>query len=940
MKIKLIIILLFTYFNNSQAEVIHWLSQAESESGALINGDIISPKISSNGRYISFISHATNLVLNDTNRFIDLFVKDLQTSQIVRVYTTETDQQITDYGVINFSAPTSDGQWIAFSSYSEQLPSGQGFGHEFLYLKNIQTGVVINHSDLGNGSFFTVDDSIYLADDGQSITFIAEDPELINPNVSYFYEQIFRKHLPTQTFELISMAENGIDGANDFSIELGDVSDNGRYVVFSSQADNLTPDILNNIGDNIYLRDTQNNTTVLINRTPNGDSSADTDYLINLMSVSNAKQVVFITSQDDLVNNDNNNQDDIFLSDQGVISRINLSPTGLELHDSGPSFPTISADGTTVFFRDSSISLTTTVIEDDYSDLFKYDTNTRRINQITIGTDGTGANNGTFTQTSISTDGSRVVFNSSATNLVNEPVSQSADSLYIFNNNNQQLQHLSQAAFDPMTSDNNSNFASVSSDQLTVIYSSDASNLTPVVIPTATNVYLLNRQTNQHQIIGRKLASYITALSPSGRYALFSSNYFQPLAEVDLGARYLFLYDHFTGNYTQIEEGSSYNANVNDQGLVVFATHKSLDANDLNETLDVYLYTPNTGNISLVSKNISNIAVGGNFPDIGGSGHNTWLAFSSDSDELVIIDTNDLTDVFIQNWPNGPIIRTSATVAGVEGNGASFAPKISADGNHILFNSEATNLTTHDYSQADEDQLFLYNRINQSIQLVTINDNGLPIYDHTPSIWVFDISDSGRYVVYEYEDDADPIMPDFTGDTDGVKDIILFDQDTQTNQVISRYIGGTNSNNLSQHPKVAEDLSHNPPLLGVVFESLGGDLTGRPDHPGRFNEIFLYQRGGNDLQLSVMVEGAGTLSGNAGMNCSNLCDYNFPLGLDLALVATPDPGMILDGWEVEFGGCEENSNPCNLIMDRSKTITVRFIDPSDLIFESNFDSNP
>jgi len=79
------------------------------------------------------------------------------------------------------------------------------------------------------------------------------------------------------------------------------------------------------------------------------------------------------------------------------------------------------------------------------------------------------------------------------------------------------------------------------------------------------------------------------------------------------------------------------------------------------------------------------------------------------------------------------------------------------------------------------------------------------------------------------------------------------------------------------------------------------------------------------------------VSGNAGINCSLQCQYNFPLGATLDLVASPDAGMIFEGWSVDFGDCNDNSNPCSLTMDREKTLTATFSNPNDIIFTNGFE---
>lgn len=923
------LILLFQI--HCHAQVLHWLSQPESAAGALINRGIIDGKISANGRYVSFRGAATNLVTGDTNGLMDLFVKDLQTGQTTLVSTNSNNQLLTDYSVSAYSAPTSDGQWVAFTSWSAQLPGGVGFADEYLYLKNLNTGAVINHSDMGGGEFLEIQsDDVFLSDDAQYITFGSVN--FNDPNF-YFRTQVFRKQLSTGSLELISVATDGMTGSND-TVRLGDVSDNGRYMVFSAGADNLVADVINNSGDNVYLRDTQNGTTTLINRTPNGDTSSYSDTFLNNMSVSNTGQVAFTTRQDDLVAADTNNSIDLFLFDNGSLNRINLSPNGDQLNDALPTRPVINGNGDVILFNDRSVGLSAIIDNNNYFNLYKYDLSTEVISLVTIGTNGDAANFESFTQADMTTSGNRAVFNSGATNLVNTPVAAQHDSLYATNLNNGLITMISDAAFDPMTTDNGSYHPQISSDQMTVVYASDATNLTTELISPQRNLYLLNRATNSHEIIGRK-AFTIADISPSGRYVVFASEYFQPAGEIDLGSYYLFLLDRQTGVYTQIEEAQF--GKVNNNGLVVFETDKSLDANDLNGVADVYVFTPDTQSIELLSKNASGAAVNGFDPDIAGPANNTWITFTSNSAELVNNDNNDLFDVFLKKWPNGPFIRASATVAGVEGDGNSVQPRISTNTDFVVFISKAQNLTSDDYTAADQDQLIMYDRINQTHHLVTKNDEGLPIYDDNPQIFFYDISDSGRYVAYEYTDGGEFGDLDFAGDDDGRKDVIMYDHDNETSQVISKYLNGINSNDPSERPKVVEDLSQSPPLVGVVFESQGGDLTGRSDHPGLFDEIILYQQGGDDVTLSIVVDGPGTVTGNAGINCATLCDQDFSLGTSLDLVASPDVGMFFIGWEVDFGSCQDDTNPCNLIMDRSKTLTARFMDTSDLIFQAGFE---
>ena len=59
-------------------------------------------------------------------------------------------------------------------------------------------------------------------------------------------------------------------------------------------------------------------------------------------------------------------------------------------------------------------------------------------------------------------------------------------------------------------------------------------------------------------------------------------------------------------------------------------------------------------------------------------------------------DTNGLLDVFVRRRDRETTTRLSVGPGGVEGNGLSFAPVVSADGAMVVFSSEASNLVPYD----------------------------------------------------------------------------------------------------------------------------------------------------------------------------------------------------------------------------------------------------
>lgn len=81
-KIQITLITLLMAFTSADvfSQALHWLSKPQSQLGPVLNDDIygFNPQISANGRYISYLSRATNHVNAITNMLekLQLFVYD------------------------------------------------------------------------------------------------------------------------------------------------------------------------------------------------------------------------------------------------------------------------------------------------------------------------------------------------------------------------------------------------------------------------------------------------------------------------------------------------------------------------------------------------------------------------------------------------------------------------------------------------------------------------------------------------------------------------------------------------------------------------------------------------------------------------------------------------------------------------------------------------
>lgn len=81
-------------------------------SGTQATNFSYNPIISSNGRYVVYMSDATNLVAGDTNGVVDIFMRDRQTNTTTRVNVSTTGVQTNATSTLQ--AVSSDGRFITF----------------------------------------------------------------------------------------------------------------------------------------------------------------------------------------------------------------------------------------------------------------------------------------------------------------------------------------------------------------------------------------------------------------------------------------------------------------------------------------------------------------------------------------------------------------------------------------------------------------------------------------------------------------------------------------------------------------------------------------------------------------------------------------------------------------------------------------------------------
>lgn len=339
-----------------------------STEGGQANGDSTLARTSADGSLITFVSTASNLVPNDTNGLSDIFVYNRATGQMKRVSVSSTGQQAN--GTSSKPSLSGDGRFVAFHSAATNLVTGDTNGMFDVFVHDLQTGQTTRVSvDRFGKQGNGHSYHARLSDDGRYVAFESEAENLI-PNDSSGAADIFVHDRQTQLIERVSIDSQGrqSNGAN----RNPDMSGDGNLIVWASDASNLVVGDTNNVRD-IFLHDRTTHKTTRIS-VAEGNVQANDESDKPAISAT-GRHVVFESRARNLVLNDSNGRRDIFMADRlyGTVVRSSTSTT--QQQGNGASYvPDVSSTGRYTVFT----SFATNLIDSDLNgvgDVFMNDRN-------------------------------------------------------------------------------------------------------------------------------------------------------------------------------------------------------------------------------------------------------------------------------------------------------------------------------------------------------------------------------------------------------------------------------------------------------------------------------------------------------------------------------------------------------------------------------------
>jgi Tol biopolymer transport system component len=769
------------------------------------NGDSSHPGLSTNGQSVVFASYANNLVLNDTNRISDVFLRNVQNGETLLVSARPDGDVATASPLVSTpftgsSRPvmTPDARWVAFESTSHNLVSNDTNGIADVFVRDTRRATTrqVSAGAQSPASGRGRSHSPVIADDGSRIAFVSTAANIVpgrtNRNGDVYVCDLQTSNTFWASSNLVTYFHNGPEGFRCFHPV---ISSDGKHVAFKAVsldipvvfvfyhdlqtgatqliADGSHPDTAPALStdsrwfafernDSIYVRDVEKGANLLVSVNASGSGPANGKSLRPVVTPDGA-HVAFISSATDLVTTvppGATNVSRIYVRDMlaGVTRLVGVATNGLaSAFDMEAVLPALSADGRLVAFDTDAKD----IVSDDNNQA--YDVFTRDIaggltELVSIGDANllprTGLQSATISRWSLDAEARRVAFSAyDDHNRVPRDTNGMAD-VFVRDLQTGELfsQSESNGVFTPWTAGVQPN---ISGNGQSLLFLRDYRNGS---LYSGQNFDLFWRRVDGSAqfALRTNVLFFPGSLSLSSQAAISSNG---TLVAYMVGR--LELRDMIAGTNRVVSgAGSESNPQFSpDEQWVVYNRGQSLQAT----------HVESTGTILIAPTN------GSSLPVFSGTGR--YLGYSSpnrqvyrfdfqttnsallctncgepslsDDGNLVAVSAmkgSTLTDIYVLDAIHGEMTLISRDYTGNRGgNGASSTPLISGAGSYVVFVSKANNLVLNDTNGGAD--IFVHDRLQSTTMLVTRNRQGTGSGNALSSTPV--LSRDGRTVVFQ-----------------------------------------------------------------------------------------------------------------------------------------------------------------------------------------------
>lgn len=237
-----------------------------------LDADTHSFLMSANGRFFAFETTATNVVsgMFNTNRLIQVYWRDRLAETNALVTVTLEGGFANASGNLLLRDLSSDGRYVCFQSLATNLVSDQndsGSSYD-LFIRDMFLGETwLVTRNTNDAASGSTQGGGQFSANGHVLIFTANPTGLV-PGVSGGQPNIFAHYLPERTNAIVSVSWQGNTGADAYTSDgFANVSATGRFVLFTTTAGNLIPGYTTHV-TRLYLRDLQAGVTLNPLRSP------------------------------------------------------------------------------------------------------------------------------------------------------------------------------------------------------------------------------------------------------------------------------------------------------------------------------------------------------------------------------------------------------------------------------------------------------------------------------------------------------------------------------------------------------------------------------------------------------------------------------------------------------------------------------------------------
>lgn len=276
------------------------------------DGDSKNASISADGRFVVFESEADNLSPYDNNGLQDIYIRDLDSEAIEIV--SVRGNLLPANGSSFHPTVSDDGRFVAFSSQADNLVPFSSLDAAQCYVRDREEGEteMISVRTSSDAGNVTSGHSV-ISGNGRYVLFATSANNLSPLNINGVM-QIFMRDRVAQTTQVVSLSDGGVP-ANGRCWPQMAISPDGRFIAFPSEADNLLGGSFNEFPQ-IYVRDLELGVIELVSVSLGGVAANDNSFWPALSD--DGQFVAFVSRANDLVPDSEHEFWDVFLRDRGA----------------------------------------------------------------------------------------------------------------------------------------------------------------------------------------------------------------------------------------------------------------------------------------------------------------------------------------------------------------------------------------------------------------------------------------------------------------------------------------------------------------------------------------------------------------------------------------------------------------------------------------------